>query len=183
MLTIGTPIVATIGAAWPDIAAGQALKARIPNASTAPVMSPASAARNSRGSDRGPHAANAPHPTAAPHSGHRLPRSPLRLYPQSGHSTSLAATKAANESPASSSRGSGMRVVPSCAGPRAGRPGQEQPAAYRFKKHTKSLMLSTGLAVLPSQLAYRLPAAYRCWKQMKSLTFSTGGVELESQLA
>ena len=38
-------------------------------------------------------------------------------------------------------------------------------AAAKFAwKHTKSLMFSTGAAVLPSQLAHESPAAKRDWK-------------------
>ena len=47
----------------------------------------------------------------------------------------------------------------------------------------KSLTLSTGAAVLLSQLAYESPAANLVWKQMKSLTLRKGIALLASQLA
>jgi len=59
---------------------------------------------------------------------------------------------------------------------------QEQPAAYLVWKQMKSLTLSTGGVVEPSQFAYGSPAAYLVWKQIKSDTFRMGGTLEPSQL-
>jgi hypothetical protein len=67
-------------------------------------------------------------------------------------------------------------------GSRTGGLTQEQPAANWLWKQMKSLTLSTGGVVLPSQLAVGSLAAYLVWKQIKSLTFKMGGVVEPSQL-
>ena len=58
-----------------------------------------------------------------------------------------------------------------------------QPAAYAVWKQMKSLTLSTGGVVLPSQFAAGFPAAKLFKKQVKSLTFKTGATVDPSQLA
>ena len=58
-----------------------------------------------------------------------------------------------------------------------------QPAAYLFRKQEKSLTLSVGAVVEPSQLAKGSPAANLLRKQEKSLTLRTGATTLLSQLA
>jgi hypothetical protein len=60
---------------------------------------------------------------------------------------------------------------------------QLHPVAYAFRKHWKSLAVSVGLPVDPSQLAYEAPEAYLLRKHWKSLAVSTGRVMLPSQLA